>query len=227
MRDDTEFEEFTVEAVVPGTGGFELRHGGGWCLFVPNKDALPLPVPGERGRMYGKGTGYPVRGVVIGERVYWYETKAEQDARFKRETEEKDRQDREKWDASWPETRERIARLPDPLKARMDLFLSGEGWGPRFGFYELFCCEEAVVIAGALKTPEAVRSFGKADPKEQSARIPALKYDAHSGNTFGASVRLAWWLVSKPEAVPKEHGALCPLVGCADYGCYALRKEPR
>lgn len=48
--------------------------------------------------------------------------------------------------------------------------------------------------------------------------IPALS-GGHSGNSHGAMIRLAWWYLTKPENVEREHGALVPLVGCESYGC--------
>ena len=45
----------------------------------------------------------------------------------------------------------------------------------------------------------------------------------HSGNTFGFSVRLAYLMAERPDLIAMEHGALCPLVGCKDYGCYSMR----
>lgn len=48
--------------------------------------------------------------------------------------------------------------------------------------------------------------------------VPALS-DGHSGNSHGMMLRLAWWYLTKPENVAREHGALVPLVGCDSYGC--------
>ena len=52
----------------------------------------------------------------------------------------------------------------------------------------------------------------------QKAFIPDLN-EGHSGNSFGMSCRLAYNYLQDEEMVFFEHGALTPLVGCAEYGC--------
>ena len=98
-------------------------------------------------------------------------------------------------------------------------------WGPEFGPYELFCCEEAIKIATALGTEDKVRVFGRLEHEEQKKMVPGLDYGEHSGNTFGTSVQLALFYVSRPEMLYKVHGALCPLVGCNTYGCWSTTSE--
>jgi hypothetical protein len=43
--------------------------------------------------------------------------------------------------------------------------------------------------------------------------------DGHSGNTVGCACLLARLYLTSPEDVARMHGALTPLVGCAEYGC--------
>jgi hypothetical protein len=38
------------------------------------------------------------------------------------------------------------------------------------------------------------------------------------------AVALARFAMQSPELVPAAHGALCPLVGCKDYGCWAAHE---
>lgn len=61
------------------------------------------------------------------------------------------------------------------------------------------------------------------DYEKQIQKVPDLD-EGHSGNSFGVSCRLAYWFIKEPEYVYKEHGALCPLIGCKNYGCYILSK---
>ena len=82
------------------------------------------------------------------------------------------------------------------------------------------CCEDAVKIANALRTPAAIKDWSQLPWEQQTAAVPDLN-DGHSGNSFGAATRLAWLFLSDPDAIPREHGALCPLVGCRRYGCWA------
>lgn len=55
------------------------------------------------------------------------------------------------------------------------------------------------------------------DGKRQK-RLTGLS-DGHSGNTYGCAMYLARVYIEGPGFVAIQHGALTPLVGCADYGC--------
>ena len=60
-----------------------------------------------------------------------------------------------------------------------------------FGYnYNIFCCEQGILIANALETKEKIVEFHKADWDVQKEMVPMLS-DDHSGNTFGMSCRLA------------------------------------
>lgn len=62
-----------------------------------------------------------------------------------------------------------------------------EGFGKE---YNMFCCEQGIIIAKALENKEAIIEFHKSSWAEQKAMVPGLD-DGHSGNTFGMSCRLA------------------------------------
>lgn len=62
-----------------------------------------------------------------------------------------------------------------------------EGFGKE---YNIFCCEQAVVIAESLKTKEKIAEFFKLNYDIQKEMVPLLS-DDHSGNTFGMSCKLA------------------------------------
>lgn len=53
----------------------------------------------------------------------------------------------------------------------------------------MFCCEQAVVIADALKTPDAIDAWRALPWDEQVKAVPID--DGHSGNTFGFACALA------------------------------------
>jgi hypothetical protein len=89
----------------------------------------------------------------------------------------------------------------------------------------MFCCEEAVRIGNAFPDSASVREFVGLSCEEQKEILPDLQYEEHSGNTFGSACMLAVLYMDHPDWVWRGHGALCPLVGCGDYGCYASRKE--
>jgi len=69
--------------------------------------------------------------------------------------------------------------------------LLGESINEGFGYeYNIFCCEQAVIIAETLKTKEKIIEFYKADYPNQKKMVPLISED-HSGNTFEMSCRLS------------------------------------
>ena len=215
----------------------------GFSFLVHDEyEKAPAPEPGSVLRLFGEGFGRPIRGVGplvrTGRRtrntpiahLYSYRTADEE----KREHEEwvasEKQKKRASWEAKKAETARDVAALPAPFRERFEFFMRRAEWGPEFGPYELFVMQEAVKIAGVewegLRGVEAVSAFAKLGYAAQKQLLPSLGED-HSGNTFGAACALARYYLTQPELVPKMHGALCPLVGCAEYGCWATtQKEP-
>jgi hypothetical protein len=56
--------------------------------------------------------------------------------------------------------------------------------------YNLFCCEEAILISNKLQTKEKIVEFAKMSSTEQYKIVEGLSSD-HSGNTFNMSCLLA------------------------------------
>jgi hypothetical protein len=221
---DKQYQESRVQSVTPREGvGWEVEHDG-WHLLVTSEQCQVEPKPGEMMRCYGRGIGYTVRGVAIGGRVYRYKTEAEQEQERQDYLAAEQRRKVEALERSRPERDAKIAALPEPLRKRIERFQRTlGGWRAEHEPYEIFVCQQAALIADALKTSEAIRAFHARPYEEQRAAVPGLD-EGHSGNTFGATCRLAQLLIDRPELVEQEHGALCPLVGCVDYGCWAAHE---
>lgn len=219
MIDDTEFEEHIIEKVEgDGEKGWTITYDGCVCFGVPPTSPIE-PRPGMKATFYGKGFGYTVRGLLLSKAVVFYRTEEEERQKLRREAENRERQQREDFEKSRADLDARIEKLPEVFRRRIAKFRSNNPdfrW--RFEAYELFCCEQALVIASALETADRIRDFPKLKWAEQKALVPGLD-DGHSGNTFGCSVRLAYLFLEKPENVVLLHGALAPLVGSNDYGC--------
>ena len=219
---DPEFQIAKVAEVKQGDGGFELKRQDGWALFVQNPNNLPLPNVGDSVRFYGHGIGSTVRGVVCGENIYYYRTEEEDAEEHRRTIENMNLTKQRDFETNKPKWDEDLAALPEPFRARIERFMSRDSdWGWKFGPYEMFCCKEATKILNTVTDKDVLAGFGKLDIEKQKQLIPDLDYENHSGNTFGASVFLARVYLEDEDLVPKAHGALCPLVGCQDYGCYA------
>lgn len=108
--------------------------------------------------------------------------------------------------------------LPKMFQERIDKFRTNNpNFRVEFESYEMFCCEQAVEIANALQTKEAIKEFADLKWEDQVKKVPNLD-GGHSGNTFGMSCRLAYLYLDNPENVAKSHGSLSALVGSEAYG---------
>jgi hypothetical protein len=230
MGADAEFREHrleTVEAAKDGSG-WTITFDDCLCTFVTSKTCKVAPQPGETLRLYGRGFGYTVRGIVIGGRVYRYRTEAEAAQDHKNWCAEQRRKRAAEYETKREDFDRRVAALPDPLRLRVERFRTiGENeWRYEHESYEVFCCEQAAVIAEAVVSLDGLAEFTRLEYAAQRERVPKLA-DGHSGNTFGASCQLARCLIEQPDLAPKMHGALCPLVGCEGYGCFAAHEARR
>lgn len=118
----------------------------------------------------------------------------------------------------------RISKLPPEFQGRIEWFRDGVAdWGPNFEGYELFCCEQAALLLERFKTAEEIVAFQKWPHDKQAEVLPDIS--EHSGNTFSCACGLAKLYLHDKALIPKAHGAMCALVGCDEYGCYASRKR--
>jgi len=212
---DSQYKEHTVVEV--GNGSFKMDDG--WSLGLPD-DCPVQPKVGATVRLYGRGTGYPVRGVAFDGVVAYYRTPAEDKAKHEADQAKRDAERRNRWEREGKaEYEAKFAALPAVFQKRLARFASNvKDFGVNHGGYEMVCCVDAVKIAAALKTPEKVREFSGMEWKAQMAAVPGLD-EGHSGNTFGMAVRLAHHYLSDPDLVWREHAAIAALVGCAEAGC--------
>ena len=220
---DTEYEDHTLNKVTPCKGGWEIGHDG-WIFFCPETDVAPRV--GTVARFYGRGFGFPVRGLDLDGHEVFYRTAEEDRARHAQQVADEKQRKREVFEATGREKLDAdYATLPPAFQARIDHFRrvrSDFRW--EMEPYEMMVCIDAAKIARALGSADAVTHFYGLPWEEQLALVPGLD-DGHSGNSFGAACELAQIALSNPDLVDKAHGALCPLVGCEDYGCYAATKK--
>lgn len=80
MENDKQYQDDLVKEVGPYSGGWSIKMDNGWSMSVDGDKCSVEPQPGEKIRLYGRGIGYPVRGVVIGNRVYRYQNEADHEA---------------------------------------------------------------------------------------------------------------------------------------------------
>lgn len=227
---DQQYADHVLAEAAARDGHWELRTTDGWCITTPVvPDALWQPAPGDTARCFGRGLGYPVRGVVILRGrfalVSRYRTEDQWEADCAMEHAVRLTEAEAKLEATRTARDARWAALPDEFQARHRRFMTGSPHYRRdYEEYELFCCEQAwaIVQAGVDDVP----AFRALTFKQQRMVVPALD-EGHSGNTLGMSLRLAHWWLTARENVAREHGALASLVGCKEYGCtHDLPAEP-
>ncbi len=217
ILNDKEFTTYILEKVTDGGDTWDLTFDGSKSLCVPKIKNF-IPEKGMWAKLYGKGFGYTVRGVVINEVIFYYRTpeEAEQDHKAwcrknDREKETTLKKNLKKMDAEYD-------ALPDIFKKRIDAFRANNpNFRRDYEGYEMFCIKEAIKIANAVKDPTKIDEFYH-KPFEEQAKMAGID-DGHSGNTFGCACNLALDYLTNPSVVPKVHGALAPVVGCKAYGC--------
>ena len=228
---DVQYTDHVISEVSPNPpDGWSIGlDEGGWHILVPNAHERQRPCLGEVIRLFGRGVGYHVRGIAIVTgpwRVYRYESEDEYQARIERESREERYLRCAKAIEEREERDEKIAALPVEFQHRIARFSrTVENWTADFEPYEIFVCEEAAEMAKVFKTPDDLHAFYQMKCEDQKTLVEAngytLRLDEHSGNTFGAAVMLARIFLEMPESLWQAHGAMCSLVGCSSYGCYA------
>ncbi|MCR4285081.1 MAG: hypothetical protein NUV97_03510 [archaeon] len=176
------------------------------------------PKAGDEITLHTKGFSL-IRGIdVNGKKLYW---KTDEDLEKERiewlRKNEEDKQKRFEVEVEGMDLK--YNSLPKVFQERINRFReNNDRFRIDYEGYELFCCEQAVLIAKACETKEGVQKFKDTEKfEEQMKMVPGLS-DGHSGNTFGCACSLAYWYLEQPEIVKDMHGALSPLVGSREYG---------
>lgn len=222
---DDEREEGTIEEVDKyADGSFSVTSSDGWSCTVGAKYGVE-PKVGDSFVTWGS-IGRPIRGMALNGAILYYRSPDEQKVEDQKQSEKYKADKVAEYEGKRAEWDARAAALPEPLRARVEGFRAhgGDAWRWSYEPYEMACCEESARLYARFKTGDEVKAFSKLEYAEQKAAHPNMD-DGHSGNTLGMSIRLAWLLAEKPELLPQEHGAMCPFVGCEDYGCYAARSK--
>lgn len=76
-KDDEQFEVTVIKKVDETEGGWIIVRDDGWSFVIPDSSPV-LPLVGMGVRFYGKGVGYPVRGLFLDGQKVFYRTEAEE-----------------------------------------------------------------------------------------------------------------------------------------------------
>lgn len=160
MTEDTQYEDGIISAVTRESSGWSITKKDGWSFWVPAGSPVE-PTAGMAVRMYGKGIGYPVRGLVLDGQTVFYRTEAEDKEHRANELYGKDAADLlARWD-----------------KGDSVFSVSMGGFGPGY--------EQALQIA----TFEILRQLLKGAKADDA--MPMLEYLGLSGAQWGAAQSLA------------------------------------
>lgn len=192
MRESEPSYDVTVEKADYGGEGTAITFDGGTGTYLPGRevkvgDTVTIWDGHEQPFLGGMRHGWALNG----ELIEW-KTPFERVAERVQGLAKYDRDRRERIERGAEKRANDYARLPEPLKARIDRFAAEK---PDFwmnGDYELFTCVEAAKIADHLRP--------RAESGEDVATLIRDFYDAwdesvvsdqHSGNTFGGACGLA------------------------------------
>lgn len=228
---DMNYEDERITNVHPekdGTFSIDTTGGGFW---VPNKGVVPKVRGTARFYYFGphKGLGCIVRGLFIdGQRVF-YKTEAQQAYVNRRISAAYTNKKLRHFKKAVKALNQAYETLPPEFQKRIDGFRERvEDWRPEYEPYESMVCTDAVKIATACRHQsdpvQAIADFKELSWEDQMKAVPGLD-EGHSGNSFGAAVYLARLYLTEPQLIPQAHGALCPLVGCAKYGCWSSTQK--
>lgn len=209
-------ENLTITEVKKGDDYFSISTKEGSCFGIKTKYGV-TPKVGDKVTLHSRG-GCDIRGIDLNGVKLFYKTDEELEIERQEWLKNNEIEKQAKFEKEKKSLDAKYDKLPKCFQERIDKYRRNN---PRFRVdyegYEMFCCEQAVVIAKACKTSEGVKKFQAMKWDEQKKMVKKLD-SGHSGNTFGASVQLAYWFLEQPENVVKMHGSLATLVGSDEYG---------
>jgi hypothetical protein len=213
-------ESGIIERVDRCKGGFDIGFNSGG--FVMSSKYKVIPKVGDSICVYTH-RGCTVRGVDLNGKTVYYKTDQQLEDDHKKWCEKYEREKQKKFKKNQKAMDKMYDELPPEFQQRIDTFRKNN---PKFRtdyeHYELFCCQQAVLIANTLKTPEKVREWSESDNKW--VLVPDLD-KGHSGNTLDMATHLAYWYLQQPEAIARIHGSLSALVGSREYEEKNKRKK--
>jgi hypothetical protein len=158
-----------------------------------------------------------VRGIILNGVQLYYKSDKQLEDEHKAWCEEYHRKQEEDFKKNQAKLDKDFNELPKPFQDRIQRYRDNNpDFRVEYEPYEMFCCTEAVKMAKALKTPEAVEAFKELSYEEQRKLVPFD--EGHSGNTFSTAVGLAYWYLKDHSIVAQMHAALSPLVGSLSSG---------
>lgn len=208
---DTAYTEYTIKEVIPGDNDhYEIRYGARVSYQATDGVA---PKVGETVRIYTGISNSDVRGLVVGGRLYSYETMAERKARHDALRARHEAATRE----NFPKYDRRYAALPAPFRSRIDYFRRLPNFRLQAEGQELLVCEKAARLAEECGSVEAVSEFCRLSLDRRCRKYPWLESNSEPDHVVEIICRLAYVSLTDPEHLPDVPGAAAYLAAEA-YG---------
>jgi hypothetical protein len=204
--DDLDYIEHVIKEVRRyDDGRYEIRYGLG---FVYEATDGVAPQVGEVVRIYNGVAPGSVRGLIVGGRVYNYQTRAEAEVEHAAWREECDAEARKRF----PEYDRRYAALPEAFRRRLDHFRRLPRFRLTLEGIELGACESAVRLAEECGSAEAVAEFQKLSYDLQRLARPWLVAHREPAEALDVICQLAFWWHQAPGRLSEVPGAMEYLV---------------
>lgn len=134
---------------------------------------------------------------------------------------------RQVFESARDELDDTYASLPEPFRRRIETFRrTNPNFRWQYELYELAVCLDALRIAEYISTNLAELSNAGIEvylerflELSRDDQLKAGIEETHTEHSVAFAARLARRWLTDPGLVAAEHGALCDIVGCADYGC--------
>jgi hypothetical protein len=201
---------------------YEIMFDDCTCCALDKKYNIK-PEVGQTIEAYGS-FGQTIQGICIDGKTAFFKGEVQLEKERQEWLKKEEKKEIENFKTNKNKLDEDYNSLPEVFKKRIDILRqNNEKFRQKYEAYEMRCCIDAVKITKELKTVEEYNKFVQLDYDKQMKRVKELD-TGHSGNSFGCACQLAYYYITDQDYVYKSHGALCPLVGCKNYGCYISLK---
>jgi hypothetical protein len=214
-----------IDRVKTYDSGYEIMWDSCTCCFLDKKYGIK-PEVGQTIETYG-ALGQIIQGICIDGKTAFFKGEVQLEQERQDWLKQEEKKEIEEFNLNKNKLDADYNNLPEVFKRRLDILRqNNKVFRQKYEACEMNCCIDAVKIAKELKTVEEYNKFVSLNYDKQMKRVKDLD-EGHGGNSFGCACQLAYYYITDPEYVYKAHGALCPLVGCNDYGCYISAKEAK
>jgi predicted secreted acid phosphatase len=209
-------EEYIIKSVSELDDCYDIRADKGNCFIIKKKYNV-IPKIGDNVVLHTKNFSL-IRGIELNGVSLFYKTDQDLEEDHKKFVKKLNDEKIEKFKKNRSILNEKYNNLPSIFKTRINKFRKNNPYfRVEFEQAEMFVIEQAIEVLKVIKDVDKLQEFADLDFKKQKKLVPNID-SGHSGNTFGITMKLAYWYLKDINSVPKVPGAMEYLVGSKDYG---------